>query len=141
MRANTTITCVKCGIEMTRDRWVLSHEYDNGSRYRRAFHTEAHCAVINARRAAFLNADSITEQGQARQRELSAEMRERRNVPGVDEAVLLDEYVRRFDAINAETVAQREAQNAIDHAEVMRLVAIYNTEQAAYRRNRREVSA
>lgn len=138
----TTITCPKCGIEMTHDHWVLSQEYDNGSRYRRTFHTEAHCALANAQRQSLRNADRITEQGQERQRELSAEMRERRNRPGVNEAALMDEYLRRYDAIEADTVAERQSQNAIDHAEVMRLTVAYKAEQAAYRvRTRREVTA
>ena len=76
----------------------------------------------------------VEEQGQQRQRELSDEMRERKNTPGVDESTLLEEYLRRYGDIEADTVAQRQEQNAIDHAEVMRLAAVYKAEQAAYRR-------
>lgn len=134
-----TITCENCGTEMTRDRWILSNEYDNGARYRRVFHTDAHCQMIQAQRRSLQNADRITEEGRQRQIALSEEMRERKNnAVIVDDLDLLNEYFERYDAIDRDTVKRREAQNFIDHAEVMRLTAIYKQEQAAFRARLRQ---
>lgn len=133
------ITCENCNAEMTSDHWTLSDHYDNGARYRRAFHTQAHCEMIQAMRRKQQNADRITEEGRQRQIELSEEMRERKNnAVIVDDAALLDEYLERYDAIERDMVKRREAQNFIDHAEVMRLTSIYKQEQSTFRARRRQ---
>lgn len=139
---SATTTCERCSTEITRDRWVLSDQYDNGSRYRRVYHSDAHCEMMQAMRRMWANLDRITEEGRQRQIVLGQEMRERKNSAVIiDDAALMDEYLQRFDAIELDMVKRREAQSFIDSAEVTCLTEAYKAEQAAYRASRKEASA